>query len=105
MYDALLNWVLNDENEKEKITEEIINRGEKCPTGTEVEKGKYDKIKNIYDLRNNLMEWTAEEGGYNFRVLIVNDYIEGTGVTAYSDWLERPDNPIENQGSRMILYL
>lgn len=105
MYDALLNWVLNDENEKEKITEEIINRGEKCPTGTEVEKGKYDKIKNIYDLRNNLMEWTAEAGGYDFRVLIPNDYIEGTGVTAYSYWLERPDNPIENQGSRMILYL
>ena len=66
---------------------------------------KYDKIKNIYDLRNNLMEWTAEAGGYDFRVLIPNDYIEGTGVTAYSYWLERPDNPIENQGSRMILYL
>ena len=58
MYDAVMNWALygEDKTEASRVTEIVERRGSKEPTGT-LEK---DKIKNIYDLGNNLFEWTAE---------------------------------------------
>ena len=58
MYDAVMNWALYgaDKTDASKVTGEVEKRGSKQATGTL----EADKIKNIYDLGNNLSEWTAE---------------------------------------------
>ena len=58
MYDAVMNWALygEDKTDASKVTNPSEPRNSKQATGT-LER---DKIKNIYDLGNNLREWTAE---------------------------------------------
>ena len=63
MYDAVMNWALSDENEKNKVTENSWNHG---PDKTGVLST--DVIKNIYDLGNNLQEWTTEAENASDRV-------------------------------------
>ena len=63
MYDAVMNWALNDENETNKVTLSSIKHGPE-KTGTL----ENDIIKNIYDLGNNLREWTVEAHMTNSRV-------------------------------------
>ena len=40
MYDAVMNWALNDPTEASKVTGPSTSRGLKQPTGTEVEDGR-----------------------------------------------------------------
>ena len=58
MYDAVMNWALYgaDKTDANKVTDNSEGRYSIQAAGT-LEK---DKIKNIYDLGNNLREWTAE---------------------------------------------
>ena len=58
MYDAVMNWALygEDKTDESKVTNPSEPRNSKQATGTL----ETDKIKNIYDLGNNLREWTAE---------------------------------------------
>ena len=58
MYDAVMNWALygTDKTDASKVTTNSIKRDSKQATGTL----ETDKIKNIYDLGNNMFEWTAE---------------------------------------------
>ena len=65
MYDAVMNWALYgaDKTDADEITTNIAKRG---PEYTGALPG--DKIKNIYDLGNNLGEWTAEACNTSFRV-------------------------------------
>ena len=58
MYDAVMNWALygEDKTDASKVTANSTRRNSKQATGTL----EADKIKNIYDLGNNLHEWTAE---------------------------------------------
>ncbi len=62
MYDAVMNWALDDPEEASKVTVDSTEHGPEY-TGAVKE----DKIKNIYDLGNNLYEWTAEAGDTNVR--------------------------------------
>ena len=57
MYDAVMNWALYraDKTDASKVTAKSTKHGPEY-TGALVT----DKIKNIYDLGNNLREWTAE---------------------------------------------
>ena len=66
MYDAVMNWTLygTDKTDASKPTGVITERGSKQATGTL----EADKIKNIYDLGNNLIEWIAEASDTEFRV-------------------------------------
>ena len=66
MYDAIMNWALSgtDKTEVSKVTANSTKRNSKQATGTL----ETDKIKNIYDLGNNLREWTAEACYTNSRV-------------------------------------
>ena len=65
MYDAVMNWALYgaDKTDADEITASITEHG---PEYTGALPG--DKIKNIYDLGNNLREWTAEAFSTNNRV-------------------------------------
>lgn len=67
MYDAVMNWALygEDKTDASKVTASSTRRNSKQATGTL----EADKIKNIYDLGNNLMEWTAEANFTYHRVL------------------------------------
>ena len=62
MYDAVMNWALDDPEEASKVTVDSTEHGPEY-TGAVKE----DKIKNIYDLGNNLYEWTAEARDTNVR--------------------------------------
>ena len=66
MYDAVMNWALcgEDKTDASKVTNPSEPRNLKQATGTL----ETDKIKNIYDLGNNLREWTAEPDYTNDRV-------------------------------------
>ena len=64
MYDAVMNWALYGEDKTDAVTAPSEPRNLKQATGT-LER---DKIKNIYDLGNNLREWTAETNGTLYRV-------------------------------------
>ena len=65
MYDAVMNWALYgaDKTEANKVTASSTKHG---PEYTGALPG--DKIKNIYDLGNNLYEWTAEANDTHNRV-------------------------------------
>lgn len=65
MYDAVMNWALygDDKTDANKVTASITEHG---PEYTGAIPG--DKIKNIYDLGNNLREWTAEADDTGSRV-------------------------------------
>ena len=67
MYDAVMNWALygEDKTDASKVTNPSEPRNSKQATGT-LER---DKIKNIYDLGNNLREWTAEANNTDYRVV------------------------------------
>ena len=66
MYDAVMNWALygEDKTDASKVTNSSEPRNSKQATGTL----ETDKIKNIYDLGNNLYEWTAEANNTRVRV-------------------------------------
>ena len=66
MYDAVMNWALYgaDKTDADEITANSTRRNSKQATGTL----ETDKIKNIYDLGNNLREWTAEANLTSTRV-------------------------------------
>ena len=104
MYDAVMNWALSDENEKDKVTESSTKRGSKQPTGTEIEIGQYDIIKNIYDLGNNISEWTAEANGDDYRVVRGGNY-NNTESPEYRRYVINPYATFNNYGSRLLLYL
>ena len=57
MYDAVMNWALYgaDNTDASNVTADVTKHGPEY-TGAVKE----DRIKNIYDLGNNLREWTAE---------------------------------------------
>ena len=100
MYDAVMNWALNDEEEKDKVTAPSANRGSKKPTGTSVS----DKIKNIYDLGNNMREWTIEARSTDYRVsrggYYNNTYSPSNRLNYYY-----PNYVEINLSSRLLLYL
>ena len=103
MYDAVMNWALNDPTEASKVTGPSTSRGLKQPTGTEVEEGKYDIIKNIYDLGNNMYEWTAEANSAYNRVYRGSDSYN-TFSPSYRN-LNYPHLRNRHYGSRLLLYL
>ena len=98
MYDAVMNWALSDESEKVKVTASSTKHGAEktgaLPT---------DVIKNIYDLGNNLYEWTAEANTTSFRVL------RGGSCNNTHSPSERnfniPSTTGSGDGSRPLLYL
>lgn len=66
MYNAIMNWALygTDKTDVSKVTANSTERNSKQATGTL----ETDKIKNIYDLGNNMREWTAEADDTGLRV-------------------------------------
>ena len=63
-WDAMLNWMLKDDNTKEFVTRVAGNHTDKVE-----ETGSYsdDLAKNIFDLSSNVGEWTQEGYGTNYR--------------------------------------
>ena len=62
-YDAMLNWALQGDD-KDKVKVSTTMHGPDL-TGSQVT----DVINNIYDLGNNLTEWTLEDYGTYYRVI------------------------------------
>ena len=95
-YDAMLNWALQGSN-KDRVT-----KSSKMVIGTTGSQAT-DVINNIYDLGNNLAEWTLEARNTNYRILRggcrINTYSPSTRVQ--SD----PSGTIDFGTSRITLIL
>ena len=98
MYDAVMNWALSDESEKVKVTASSTNHGPEKTGALES-----DVIKNIYDLGNNLWEWTAEASYTEARVLR-GGYCSNTGSPSLRS-NRNPSVTLSGYGSRALLYL
>ncbi len=63
-WDAVLNWMLEDEKTKEFPSKVVGNH-----TDSVAKTGQYtdDMAKNIFDLSSNVAEWTQEAEGTNYR--------------------------------------
>ena len=99
MYDAVMNWALSDESEKVKVTASSTKHGPEKTGALES-----DVIKNIYDLGNNLYEWTAEAYYTDYRVLRGGSY-NNTDSPGNRNCNNNPSNTDSNNGSRALLYL
>ena len=97
-YDAMLNWMLSGKNGA-KITE-ISKSQENIRTTGE---NPNDVINNIYDLGNNLIEWTLEAYGDNGRVVRGGSFhnVHSPSFRSYCS----PTDSKEWIGSRLALYI
>ena len=98
MYDAVMNWALSDEKEKNKVTASSTNHGPEKTGALES-----DVIKNIYDLGNNLWEWTAEASYTDIRVLRGGGCYDTNSPSFRSTY--NPSVTSSSSGSRALLYL
>ena len=99
MYDAVMNWALNDEDEKDKITKPSTKRSSKQPTGTL----ESDKIKNIYDLGNNLYEWTLGAEEEHDRIFMGGNFNYGDPPSVCYGNVPRLTTNV--YGTRLSLYI
>ena len=121
-WDAILNWMLKDDNTKDFPTKVAGNR-----TGIISKTGQYtdDLAKNIFDMSANVLELTQEANGSTYRLyrggsylLTTDKYGKYTAGSRYTTW-QPPDTTsiytntgtgsdttVGNQmGTRMALYL
>ena len=102
-YDRILNWA-KDGADKEKITNTSLGNnssGRVATTGN----SNYleDSINNIRDLGGNLMEWTLEACGQNFRIFRGGNFNHNFSPSYRS--FNTPDNNPGDYGSRLSLYI
>ncbi len=75
-------------------------------TGIDVDSNASNKIKNVYDMAGNVMEWTMEAYNPNLRVYVGGHYkISGSSRPASNRWADKPSNGFEHIGFRLALYL
>ena len=113
-WDAIMNWMLKDENTKNFITEITGNH-----TDTLAQTGSYtnDLAKNIFDLSSNVTEWTQEANGTSYRnyrggycVTINDKYGTYSASSRYTTW-RTPNtttiysNPTNTGGDTLKSYL
>lgn len=121
-WDAMLNWMLQDDNTKSFVTSVVGNR-----TGSREETGQYedDKSKNIYDLSANVVENTQEANGSSYRVYRGGSFLKQSdkhgkyyAASRYNGWstpLENyiytnptntgNDSDVAGRGTRMQLFI
>ena len=101
MYDAVMNWALygTDKTDANKVTASSTKHGPEKTGALES-----DVIKNIYDLGNNLREWTAEAIYASNRVLRGGHYDYADSPSTRNDDFD-PSYPYSNFCSRSLLYL
>ena len=96
-YDAMLNWVLQG-SYKDKVTHSSTKHGPE-PTASEPT----EVINNIFDLGNNLYEWTLEANSTKYRINRGGNYEDSSspdGRARYSSNYDGSDNT-----SRLTLIL
>ena len=96
-YDAILNWVLTGKDAS-KVTASSIQHP-KTKTGITED----DVMNNIYDLGNNLCEWSLEADGTEKRVGRGADY--EFNVPPSNRWGNSPTTSLGQGGSRVTLYI
>ena len=101
MYDAIMNWALygDDRTDASKINEHSISHGPEYTGALED-----DRINNIYDLGNNLYEWTAGANNTYYRIARGSRYSETDMLSCVGGWFA-PRVYAQQMGSRMILYM
>lgn len=101
MHDAVMNWALygTDKADASKVTASSTKHGPEKTGALDS-----DVIKNIYDLGNNLFEWTAEANITNYRVLRGGSY-NGTDSPRGRLNNDYPSSTSSYNGSRSLLYL
>ena len=98
-YDAIMNWILTNSTENGKITANSVTHNLIATGATET-----DKINNIYDLGNNLSEWTLEANEEEKRVARGGNW-NSNNSPSYRDNNYNPSQTQGILGSRMTLYI
>ena len=98
-YDAIMNWMITNDDLRTKITANSEVHDLTTTGGTET-----DKINNIYDLGNNLSEWTLETNGEEIRVVRGGNW-KANNSPSHRDNNYKPNQTEESLGSRMTLYI
>ena len=97
---AILNWALQG-SDAEKVTADSVKHGTD-PTGTEID-GVADVINNIYDLGNNLYEWTLGAKDDWDRIFMGGSFEYDNEPSGY--YGNTPDLTTNFYGSRLSLYI
>ncbi len=102
-YDAMLNWVIATEKDKDKLLETTLGNH----TRSLVECGSYenDKINNIYDLVGNLAEGTLEGGAFGSRIARGGNYNSNNIKPTERYFYSNPTYLMVSDGSRMMLHI
>ena len=103
MYDAVMNWALygTDKADASKVTASSTEHGPEKTGALDS-----DVIKNIYDLGNNLYEWTAEAYSADYRVIRGGYYSYARSPSCRSfNFGSVPIDANSGHGSRSLLYL
>lgn len=98
-YDAIMNWISTKNTNRSKIYGNSEKHNLTTTGGTET-----DKINNIYDLGNNLSEWTLETYGEEIRTSRGGNFNNSNSPSSRNNNYN-PSSIDETLGSRMILYI
>ena len=103
-YDALINWIKNSNNEKEKLESTTLgNNSSKSITITGSSDYENDRINNVRDLGGNLMEWTLEAYNTSGRISRGGTYNYAASPSYRLDYY--PSGIYSDYGSRLTLYI
>lgn len=98
-YDAIMNWISTKNIDRSKIYDNSKKHDLTTTGATET-----DKINNIYDLGNNLSEWTLEADGEEIRTTRGGNF-NNTKSPNSRDNSYDPSKTDATLGSRMTLYI
>ena len=99
-WDAMLNWMLTNDDEKEKVT-----ANSKSHTLTTTGSTPNDVINNIYDLGNNLFEWTLEAYSNNKRARRGSSISWSVPPSSRYQSDFYPNSSVSDYGTRLSLYI
>ena len=97
---AMLNWALQG-SDADKVTGDSVKHGPD-PTGTEID-GVADVINNIYDLGNNLYEWTLGAEEEHDRIFMGGNFNYGDPPSVCYGNVPRLTTNV--YGTRLSLYI
>ena len=104
-YDAMLNFVLTNSEDKAKVTATGNGNNTKAVLKTGTYTGNVDSINNIFDLAGNMREWTKGAHSSNSRIIRGNSYIDSSVSPSAKSSGYSPNLASANFGTRLSMYI
>ena len=104
-YDAMLNFVLTNSEDKAKVTATGNGNNTKVVLKTGIYTGNEDSLNNIFDLAGNMREWTMGRYSNTSRTIRGNSYIDSSVSPSKKDGSYYSDLISANFGTRLSMYI